>query len=394
MKKLTIYARTVALLLFATTLIPLQSIAQDVSFNTNGWNAQLNGAFPVFMVGSNHQNYSTGNSNQFSTRIMSGFNPANLTFTVTAPTQKDITVSGIVQINTHLQGPGIQNDGLFESRIAQIKIAGNFGTIHAGKGFGIFNSTSIGDNGSGLGVGRFGGPDAADATLGRIGTGYTYANFNPRVTYTSPEINGFTIKAGLINPEKPNGSGNRSADLETATPRMEAQIHFNKEYNAFDIQLWSSGLYQNMDVVDMDVVGQDYSYAFSGWELGSKLQTGAFTFLGSYSRTNSIGADGLIGLNISGGSGLDQADVNASQWYLETTYDFVNILIGGSYGEGNQDSQITPVGSSPEIKNNLAMAFARIPVTDNLMVMIELQDFSSDAQADYQAIILGTQFSF
>lgn len=389
MEKSTLYARTVTILLFATTLIPLQSIAQDVSFNTNGWQTQLTGDFPVFLVGSNHLNYSDNSSNQFSTRIMSGFNPANLTFTITAPTQKGLSVSGIVQINTHLQGPGIQNDGLFESRIAQIKISGNFGTIHAGKGFGIFNSTSIGDNGSGLGVGRFGGPDAADATLGRIGTGYTYANFNPRVTYTTPEINGFTIKAGLINPEKPNGSGNRSADLETATPRIETQIHYNRAFVFGAMQFWSSGLYQNVDVIS-----QDFSYAFSGWELGSKLQTGALTLLGSYSLTNSIGADGLIGLNISGGTGLDQADVNASQWYLEASYDFKDILIGGSYGEGDQDSETTPVGSSPAINNQLTMIFARIPVTDNLMVMMELQDFSSDAQADYQAVILGTQFSF
>jgi predicted porin len=389
MEKLSVYALTVAILIFFVIMLPFLSTAQEVSFNNNGWEAQLTGAFPVFMVASSHQNYSSNNSDQFSTRIMSGFNPANLTFTVTAPAQKDLTVSGIVQINTHLQGPGIQNDGLFESRIAQIKISGNFGAIHAGKGFGIFNSTSIGDNGSGLGVGRFGGPDAADATLGRIGTGYTYANFNPRLTYTTPEIKGFTIKAGLINPEKPNGSGNRSADLETATPRMEAQIHFSREYNATAIQFWSSGLYQNVDVVS-----QDFSYAFSGWELGSKLQTGALTLLGSYSRTNSIGADGLIGLNISGGTGLDQAEVIARQWYLEATYDFENILMGGSYGEGDQDPETTPVGSSPAITNKLAMAFARIPVTDNLMVMIELQDFSSDAQADYQAVILGTQFSF
>lgn len=389
MKNITHYARTIALLLFASALLPYQSAAQEVSFNSNGWETQLTGTFPVFMVGSNHQDYSSNNSNQFSTRFMSGFNPANLTFNVTAPTQKGISVSGIVQVNTHLQGPGIQNDGLFESRIAQIKISGDFGTIHAGKGFGIFNSTSIGDDGSGLGVGRFGGPDAADATLGRIGTGYTYANFNPRLTYTSPEFNGLTVKAGLINPEKPNGSGNRSADLETATPRLEAQINFTRAYNAFNMQLWSSGLYQ-----DVNIVGQAFSYAFSGWELGSKLQTGALTLLGSYSQTNSIGADGLIGLNISGGSGLDQANVNASQWYLEATYKLGEVRIGSSYGEGNQDSEITPVGSSPDIKNQLAMAFARTPVTDNLMVMMELQNFSSDAQTNYKAIILGTQFSF
>jgi hypothetical protein len=320
---------------------------------------------------------------------MSGFNPANITFSLHAPTQNGISVSGVFQINNHLQGSSIQNDGLFESRIADIIIAGNFGTVNVGKGFGIFNSSSIGDAGSGLGVGRFGGPDAANATLGRIGTGYTYANFNPRVIYTTPEVEHFTFKIGLINPEKPGGTGDRSADIETATPRIEAQANYTRNFDSGSAEFWSSGLYQ-----EVNVVVQDYSYTFSGWEVGSKLQIHDFVLQGSYSRTNSIGADGLIGLNISGGSGLDQADIDGTQWYGEATYNFGNTILGGSYGEGYQQQGNSPVGSAPKVINKLAMAFARFTITDNLQLMIELQDFKSEAQANYQAVILGTQLTF
>lgn len=390
MYKITLSAITIAITFALITAPPAQSQAQEVLLETDsGWSIAVTGAFPVFLVTSNTKNYSSNGDNQISTRIMSGFNPANITFAIHAPTRSGINVSAVLQINNHLQGSSIQNDGLFESRIADIIIAADFGTVNVGKGFGIFNSSSIGDAGSGLGVGRFGGPDAANATLGRIGTGYTYANFNPRVTYTTPKIGNFIVKIGLINPEKPGGTGNRSAEIETATPRIEGQLNYTHSYSSGSAELWASGLYQKVNVI-----AQDYSYAFSGWEVGSKLELGDFVLQGSYSQTNSIGADGLIGLNISGGSGLDQADVDGAQWYGEATYDFHSITLGASYGEGSQKQGASPVGSAPKVTNKLAMAFARVKLTENLLLMIELQDFKSGAQANYQAAILGTQLTF
>ncbi|MDZ7683387.1 MAG: porin [Fodinibius sp.] len=381
---------TIAVLLAAIIVLPRQSHAQEVLLDTDtGWTVEVSGAFPVFLVTSNTNNYSSNGDDQVATRIMSGFNPANITVSVHAPTQNGINVSGIFQINNHLQGPSIQNDGLFESRIADIIIAGDFGTFNAGKGFGIFNSSSIADAGSGLGIGRFGGPDAANATLGRIGTGYTYANFNPRITYTTPDMDGLSLKVGLINPEKPGGTSNRSADIETATPRIEGQVNYLHSFDSGSAEFWASGLYQQVDVV-----AQDYSYNFSGWEIGSKLSVDNFVLQGSYSHTNSIGADGLIGLNISGGSGLDQANIDGTQWYGEATYNFGDMILGASYGEGSQQQGSSPVGSAPDITNKLAMAFARFTITDNLQIMLELQDFASQAQANYRAAIVGTQLTF
>lgn len=362
--------------------------AQDgAEFETNeGWGLNVTGAIPVFMNLSSHEDFNDNGDDQFATRVMSGFNPANVTFTVNAPTQNGIDVSAVFQINHHLHGASVQNDGLFEGRVADIIISGDFGTINAGKGFGIFNSISIGDAGSGMGVGRFGGPDAADATLGRIGSGYTYANFNPRVTYTTPDMGGFTAKVGLINPEKPGGA---SSNLETAGPRIEGQVDYLFDFDGGSLQAWAGGLYQNVTVAE-----PDYDFNFSGWDTGLRLGVAGLTLTGSYSETKSIGADGLIGINISGGSALDQADIDGSQWYTEGTYDFGGFLLGASYGEGSQDAVSTEVGSAGDVTNELLMGFARITVTDNLTFMLEGQSFSSEAQADYGAFILGTQITF
>lgn len=361
--------------------------AQQVQFETeNNWNLAVTGQLPVFIVASEHEAFNSDASDQFGTRIMSGFNPANITFTIEAPEMNGLKVKGIFQINHHLQGPSIQNEGLFEGRIADIELSGDFGKVNIGKGFGIFNSSSIADAGSGMGVGRFGGPDAANATLGRIGSGYTYANFNPRVTYTTPDLSGFSVKAGLINPEKPSGASEQQ--IQTATPRLEAQANYNINLNSGIIDLWLGGMTQNIEVVSAD-----YSYDISGWDTGVRISAKDLRLTGAYSETQGVGADGLIGISLTG-TGLDQAEVQAKQWYTEATYDLNKLTVGLSYGEGSQDANTTIVGSSPDITNELLMVFSRYDLTDNLTLLGELQDFSSDAQSNYQALIVGMQLNF
>jgi predicted porin len=374
------------LTLLAILLIkPLK--AQQVQFKTeNNWNLAVTGQLPVFIVASEHAEFNADGSDQFATRVMSGFNPANITFTVDAPEMNGLKVKGIFQINHHLQGPSIQNEGLFEGRIADIQLAGGFGVINIGKGFGIFNSSSIADAGSGMGVGRFGGPDAANATLGRIGSGYTYANFNPRIIYTTPDMNGLSFKAGLINPEKPDGVS--SQQIQTATPRLETQANYTFDINNGNLDLWLGAMIQ-----DVDVVSADYNYNISGWDLGARFTAKDLRLTGAYSETSGVGADGLIGLNLSG-TGLDQAEVEASQWYGEATYDLGKMTVGLSYGEGSQEAATTIVGSSPNITNKLLMVFTRYKITENLTLLGEVQDFSSDDQNNYQALIAGMQLNF
>ena len=381
-------AAVLGLALLVGTFAVSDAQAQSVSMDTDeGWNFGVSGAIPVFLNASGHKDASANGENQFATRIQSGFNPSNITFAINAPEQNGVNVSAIFQINHHLQGASRQNSGLFEGRIADIVVSGDFGSFNIGKGLGIFGSTAIADRGSAMGVGRFGGPDAADATLGRIGTGYTYANFNPRIIYTTPSLNGLAVKVGLINPEKPSGLQN--ASMETTTPRLEAQANYIAEFEGGTLNLWAGGLYQNVDVVT-----QDFSYSINGWDVGARLSAGGFGLTGTYSQTQSIGSDGLIGIAIDGASGLAQAEADGTQWYGEATYDFGGLVLGASYGEGTHDATENPFGGVAENTNQLLMGFARYMVTDQLTLMLEGQDFKSDAQSDYNALILGAQITF
>ncbi len=343
----------------------------------SGWEASLSGSVPVFLVASDFED------GEKATRIMSGYNPANLTFGVAAPESNGITVSSRIQIDTHLQGSQTQNSGLFEGRVAEIQVDGSFGTLNIGKGFGIFNSSTGGDLGSGMGVGYMpGGPDQANATNGRIGTGYVYANFNPRIMYTSNNMGGFSFKTGIFNPEEPAGE-----EAETKIPRIEGQINYGLNMGESALKLWAGFMWQPVDLVVEKV-----DYDIQGIDIGFHVDLANFGLTAAYTDTQGIGADGLYGFG-----GKEDADVDGSQWYVEGDVVFGKTTLGLSYGEGDQDAHTSPY-LVPNITNELAMLFVRYKVTENLTVMGELQDYESTTGSvtttDYNAAALGFQFDF
>ena len=380
MKKLTTLYLAVSI--FSTIGLAQMTHAAVVLGTVQGYEASVSGSIPVFLVLSDHDAFAA-NSGEQAARIQSGFNPANVTFHVKAPTTDGLTISAHVQYDTHLQGSGTQNSGLLESRVAEIQLDGAFGSVSLGKGFGIFNSSAIGDVGSGLGVGWLGGgADTANATGGHIGTGYVYANFNPHISYASPDFNGFNWKVGAINPEDPAGYDTKK--VETNMPRLEGQMNYLVDYSRGELALWSGFMYQTINLMD-----KNYDYQLSGIDVGMHLKMDNLGVRLAYTDTKGIGADGLYGFG-----GINDAEVKASQWYGELTYVQGKTTIGASYGEGQQDATTTPVGAALAVTNKLGMVFVHHKLTPAFTVIGELQDYRSDAQAAYNAYVVGAQFDF
>jgi hypothetical protein len=371
---------TVAIALGMSTIGILNTANGSVVIESNsGWETSINGSIPVFVISSDHEN------SESAFRVGSGFNPANINFNVAAPTINGLTVSGHFQVDTHLNAPsGVQNGGAFESRVAKIQIAGDFGTLTAGKDFGVFNSSAIGDKASQGGVGWLGGgADTGNATGGRIGTGYVYANFNPQVKFSSNDYNGLAFKVALINPEEP-----QDAAIETDSPRFEAQINYTTEFDAGSISLWTGFLQQNVSVSG----ATSFDYDLQGVDVGTKVNLGDFSLALSYTDTTGIGADGLYGGRI------NDADVDATQWYVEAYYTFDQTTVGYSYGEGHQDSRAADASKGlvavAEVDNDLSMLFVHHQLTPQLRLVGELQDYKSDVQDNYDAIVVGFQYDF
>lgn len=349
--------------------VSLSCLAEVDLLQKDGWQVGLGVSYPVFAT-------LVDGSDENSFRIMSGFNPANFTLTTQAPAHDGLQVSSTVQINQHLQGNS-QNSGLLESRVAQIHLKGDFGTLHVGKGFGIFNSLAIADAGSAKGVGWLGNEaDTANATGGHIGTGYVYANFNPRIIW---EHGGSTAhyQLGLFNPEEPSDA---AGVVETPLPRIEAQGDW--QFGAH--QLWAGFMYQSVHLETEDV-----DYTLQGYDVGAQLNFGALGLRLAYTITEGIGADGLYGGTI------NDAKVKGDQWYVETTFKPAKTLYGASYGEGSQDGHNTPFAAA-DINNRLLMVFAQHSLTPQLSAMLEIQHYESETNgvksSDYDALSVGMQF--
>jgi hypothetical protein len=70
-----------------------------------------------------------------------------------------------------------------------------------GRDIGLFGKDAILDDMTLLGVGSVGNNAApGNTSLGRIGIGYIYTDWEPQITYTTPNFNGFSFSAGIFQP--------------------------------------------------------------------------------------------------------------------------------------------------------------------------------------------------
>jgi len=115
--------------------------------------------------------------------------------------------------------------------------------ILAGRELGLFERQAIlndmtlfGVGAVGLGFGQGGG-----TTLGRIGFGYLYPNFNAQVTY-STKPGQAQLSVGIFQPS--NLGGPPGTYAFTTIPRVEAEFSYNQKSGKNNYMVWVGGLWQ------------------------------------------------------------------------------------------------------------------------------------------------------
>src|SRR5437879_13459653 len=78
-------------------------------------------------------------------------------------------------------------------------------------------------------------------TLGRIGYGYIYPNFNAQVTYSTKGGTPAQISIGIFQPSIVLGS---AYDV-TKIPRVEAEVTYNQKSGSNKYMVWAGGLWQS-----------------------------------------------------------------------------------------------------------------------------------------------------
>src|SRR5256712_6071875 len=245
MKRLAVLSVAVAL------LWPAAANAQLTMQMSNGWSFSFAGnvnAFWVFTRGNTALNKLTNSS------VRTGLLPAFATFEAKgkeAGMNLGIHFGFAPQINNGAVhdnfGNGTQAGAQIDMRQVYLTVGGEWGQILAGRELGLFERQAILNDQTLFGVGAVGGVQGGGTTLGRIGYGYIYPNFNAQLTYSTSPKNPAQLSIGLFQPSVlPNGY------TQTKIPRVEAEVTWKQTSGKQKYTVWAGGVWQSTSHLTQD----------------------------------------------------------------------------------------------------------------------------------------------
>lgn len=226
------------LLLGLLAALPGLAAAQGLTMQmSNGWKFSFAGnvnAFAVFTA--------DANSGQKNFAIRTGLLPGFAVFEAKGH-------EGNYDLGVHVGfAPQIQTGGAHDNAVgAQLDMRQFYMTVGmkngsqilAGRELGVFLRQNLLNDMTLYGTGAQGGVQARGTTLGRIGYGYLYPNFNAQITYSSTAAKPTQFTIGLFQPSVNGGLG------ETELPRLEGELtHAMKRSGGKTASLWVNGEWQ------------------------------------------------------------------------------------------------------------------------------------------------------
>jgi len=231
----------------------------------------------------------------------------------------------------------------------------SWGTFKLGRDLGIYGSDAILSDMTLLGVGTGGAPGGS-STLGRIGSGYIYADWKGQVSYSTPNFNGFQITAGAM--ENFGNSNQARRDLS-----YEAKATYDFTSDGFSGRFWVSGLSQKSEA--SSVSGN--TYTSRGVDVGLKASAGPASIVGYY-----YDGKGLDGQNsVQGIFNRNGVKSDDDGGYVQATYALpTQTKLGVSFGRSNSKHTV----SSFDIENESWVVGAYHPLTKHLNLVAEYTD--------------------
>lgn len=200
----------------------------------------------------------------------------------------------------------------------------SFGEIKIGRDIGLYGADAILNDITLLSVGTAAGNVApSNTSLGRIGVGYIYADFQPQITYTSPRFGGVQVAVGAFTPLVTVGLSEYND-----TPGFQGKVTWDGKLGGIGVHAWLSGLVQSHDTQLLVP-----SYTSRGLDLGTKLSFGPASLLGYYYTGKGMGTTGLFILATDAAGNPRTSD----GYYVQGTLGFGKLTLGASYGASNLD---------------------------------------------------------
>lgn len=289
-------------------------------------------------------------------RIMTGLLPVFFSFNAKSPTVNGLTGGARVSIAPQTNngtaknqttvvglpgGGGGQNGANVDLREAFFTVDGSWGQILAGRTLSLFLGQNILTDQTLFGVGG-NVANNGGTSLGRIGLGYVYPNFNSQIRYTSPDFNGFKIKAALFDPSVITGSVTEGTPTyaEVSSPRFEGEGSYATTFTNGSILVWVNGLYQDAELEGGQTpataaAGVNTDVTATGWSVGAGGNWAGFELMGSYYDGEALGTTFMLNFDSVDGRGQERDN---DGFIVQGGYNFFGkAKLLASYGETSAD---------------------------------------------------------
>ncbi|MEO1081272.1 MAG: porin [Pseudomonadota bacterium] len=350
MKKSVFCKRVLPVAVAAAFSVPAMAAVEV--YNEEGTTVSFDASFNAFYSSTSTETDVDGvqSASRDQSRVRSGFLPnwfgANFSKDV-----GDFKLGGRasfwVSINDSDETP---TDGLIDTRQFYGTVDSSWGQVLVGKDFTLFNRSNIfGDEillGYGMTNDTLGLVDGAYVSFGNIGSGYIYPLPTSQITYRSPDVGGFKLAVGLVDPSRVATDGNGGfAGSEESAPRIEGELTFNTSMgNVFtgmgedsNLNLWVGFLSQDSESAVEEIESRGISY-------GAKMKIGGLSLHASGYDGEGLGfltgpADNQgLGLNALNVIQEDGDEVDSTGYLLQGSYTLGDTRAVVSYGLSEIDN--------------------------------------------------------
>jgi len=360
-----------------------------ITWDAGEWTVDMNGNVNAFAImADNKDNNSAqgamtnanGGNDADAASINTGLLPAWLGFTATTRQNNlDTSVTISFQPGASVTG-GLAGGGTEEARQAFLTFGDkSWGSVKVGKDLGIFGSTAILNDMTLLGVGSqgvVGSAGGTTTTLGRIGSGYLYTDWNGQIAYTTPNMNGFSATVGVMQPWNATTSGALSGASTGTSDEFGFQGQASYSWTGdMGGKVWAGFFSQEVTNIGTGN-GEDRADAFEG---GASISFGNANIVAYGYSGEGVGTTGLLrdGYDTVGNSR------DSDGGYVQGTYVIpTGTKLGVSWGVSNLDTTTAEGGAVDLVsENEMLTVGAYHPLTKHLNLVAEYSAVEARNQA-------------
>ena len=392
----------------AGIIIPAGDWTVDINGNVNAfanWTSSDKAKGATFLGNLASGEDGTGEGSQVG--INTGLLPSWLGFTGTTR-QNDVDVSFTISFQPNASDNAAAGDVKTPLNRQAFVTFGDksWGSVKLGKDLGIFAGQAILNDMTLLGVGAGANTSGGSTTLGGIGSGYIYPAWKGQITYTTPNMNGFTATIGITNPNQGQfGDGNATVAAAVGSAASTVATELYQDRFGIEGQLqyewtgdvagkvWASGATYDVTAgADPGTSGaagavsttsaNDDNYTASVYDIGVALNTGNLGLVGYYYNGEGVGTTllGYLGVQNSAVGKLKKRDSDGG--YIQATYVIpTGTKLGVAYGVSNLDEASGETATALVEKNDRWTVGAYHPLTKHLNLVAEYNKIESEGHA-------------